>query len=77
MEIPVSIMALTPAILVFLQVAKQFIPESKTKFIPLIALVIGIIIVGIFEGFSGVNAIFGAIVGLSATGLFQLRNTIK
>ena len=76
-EIPVSLLALSPAIIVLFQIVKAFIPERKKKFIPLISALIGVVVVGSFEGFTAINVIFGAMIGFSATGLYELKNVTK
>jgi len=62
-------LALVPAVTILVEAFKAFGVPSKAA--PIIAIIAGIVGVGIFSGFSLDSALIGLVTGLSASGLYS------
>ena len=67
---------LVPVIVGLVQVVRK--TGLKTRYLPLSAVLLGIVSISAIYGVSGLNAFSGIVVGLSAAGLYSgVKTTVK
>jgi hypothetical protein len=74
-DFAVSAAILTPIDSGVVQVIKKMLPESAARFMPACSVAIGVGLGLLVVGANVTGAIVGTIIGLSATGLYEITKT--
>lgn len=69
MELTPQVLALVPIVIGLVEVIKRI--GLVERYLPITAIVLGVVGVGALTGFSAVSVIEGIVIGLSSVGLFS------
>jgi len=70
MEITTQFLVLVPVIVGLVQAIKMT-GFLSSQFTPIVAMALGVVVVGTVDAFTGANVLQGIVVGLTASGLYS------